>query len=63
MNYLIARLSDISQLEAMPAQRKRLLDYATKLTWKEGVDYKLIEINETALKKGRKKFQEKVILS
>ena len=61
MNYLIARLSDISQLEAMPAQRKRLLDYATKLTWKEGVDYKLIEINETAFKEGRKKFQEKVI--
>jgi site-specific DNA recombinase len=61
MNYCIARLSDISQLEAMPAQRKRLLDYATKLTWKEGVDYKLIEINETAFKEGRKKFQDKVI--
>ena len=43
----------------MSTQRKRLLDYATKLTWKKGVDYKLIEINEIAFKEGCKKFQEK----
>jgi len=33
MNYLIARVSDENQKKALPAQKKRLLEYADKLHW------------------------------
>ena len=61
MNYLIARVSDPGQLEALPAQAKRLKEYAERQGWKERTDYKYIEINETAFKENRKKFNDKVI--
>lgn len=61
MNYLIARVSDPDQIEALPAQKKRLDDYAYKQDWVEGKDYKYIEFDETAYKDSRKKFHELVI--
>ena len=61
MNYLIARVSDPDQKEALPAQKKRLDDYAYKKEWVENKDYKYIEFDETAYKDSRKKFRELVI--
>lgn len=61
MHYLIARVSDPEQRKALPAQTKRLKDYAAKLSWAENKDYKYIEFDETAYKDDRKKFRELVI--
>jgi len=61
MNYLIARVSDISQRKALPAQKAKLFDYANKLKWVEDVDFKYIEYDETAYKENRPKFRELVI--
>lgn len=58
---LIARVSDVEQRKALPAQKKRLLEYADKKAWKENVDFKYIEFDETAFKKDRKTFIELVI--
>lgn len=33
MNYLIARVSDPKQLDALPAQKQKLFDYAEKRNW------------------------------
>ena len=61
MNYLIARVSDPSQKPALPAQKKRLEDYAKSLGWVEDKDYKYIEFDETAYKNDcRKEFRERV---
>lgn len=61
MNYLIARVSDADQKEALPAQKKRLVDYASKKEWVEDKNYTYIEFDETAFKDSRKKFRELVI--
>ncbi len=61
MHYLVARVSDVSQRKALPAQRKKLLEYAERQKWKEGRDYVYIEYDETAFKSNRKQFWELVI--
>ena len=61
MNYLIARVSDPTQKIALPAQKKKLYDYADKKGWVEDVDYKYVEFDETAFKENRVKFQDVVI--
>ena len=61
MNYLIARVSDPTQKIALPAQKKKLYDYADKKGWVEDVDYKYVEFDETAFKENRVKFQDAVI--
>lgn len=62
MNYLIARVSDPDQKKALPAQTKRLKDYAMSKDWLiEGVDYEYIEFDETAFKDNRKRFKELVL--
>jgi site-specific DNA recombinase len=61
MNYLIARVSDPDQRKALPAQSKKLFDYADRLDWKEGQDFTYIEFDETAFKENRVKFQDVVI--
>lgn len=61
MNYLIARVSDPEQKKALPAQKKKLFDYADKMKWVEGQDFEYIEFDETAFKVNRKKFREEVI--
>ncbi len=61
MNYLIARVSDQDQKKALPAQKKRLEDYAKSLDWIEDKDYKYIEFDETAFKDNRKRFNELVL--
>jgi site-specific DNA recombinase len=61
MNYLIARVSDVSQRKALPAQRKKLYEYAKKNKWRENIDFKYIEYDETAYKGDRKRFWELVI--
>ena len=61
MNYLVARVSDVSQRKALPAQRKKLLEYAKNKKWIEDRDFKYIEYDETAYKGDRKKFSELVI--
>jgi site-specific DNA recombinase len=58
---LVARVSDVEQRKALPAQEKRLLEYAKRKTWKENEDFKYIEFDETAFKKNRKTFNELVI--
>ena len=58
---LVARVSDVEQRKALPAQQKRLFDYAKKQDWKENVDFRYIEFDETAFKKNRKTFNELVI--
>ena len=58
---LVARVSDVEQRKALPAQEKRLTEYAEKMKWKENVDFKYIEFDETAFKKNRKTFNELVI--
>ena len=50
MNYLVARVSDREQRKALPAQKKKLYDYAERLRWKDGEDFKYIEFDETAFK-------------
>ncbi len=52
--FLIARVSDPSQREALPAQVLRLSEYSEKL----GLDGELHSFDETAYKDDRKKFQE-----
>ena len=61
MNYLIARVSDPDQKKALPAQKKRLEDYAKSLDWLENKDYEYIEFDETAFKDNRKRFNELVL--
>ncbi len=62
MNYLIARVSDPVQREALPAQTKKLTDYAKSQKWIEDRDYIYVEFDETAFKDTRKKFRESVML-
>lgn len=62
MNYLIARVSDVSQRKALPGQRQNLFDYAKKLKWVENKDFKYIEYDETAYKENRPKFREQVVV-
>lgn len=52
--FLIARVSDPSQIEALPAQVLRLNNYAERL----GLDGELFSFDETAYKEDRRKFQE-----
>ena len=54
MNYLIARVSDENQKKALPAQKKRLLEYADKLHWIKNKDYKYVEFDESAFHDSRK---------
>lgn len=61
MNYLIARVSDPDQKKALPAQSKKLTDYAERMNWVEGKDFTYIEFDETAYKEDRKDFQKLVI--
>jgi DNA invertase Pin-like site-specific DNA recombinase len=58
---LVARVSDVQQRKALPAQRKRLLAYADKNNWRENKDFKYIEFDETAFKQNRKTFNQLVI--
>lgn len=58
---LVARVSDIEQRKALPAQKKRLYAYADTKKWQENKDFKYIEFDETAFKKNRKTFNELVI--
>lgn len=60
MNYLIARVSDPQQIKALPAQKKKLTDYAKEQKWVEGKDYVYVEFDETAFKDTRKQFKEKI---
>ncbi len=62
MNYLIARVSDPDQKKALPAQKRRLYDYAKSKDWVEDIDFTYIEFDETAFKSdNRKKFRELVL--
>jgi site-specific DNA recombinase len=61
VNYLIARVSDPDQRKALPAQKKKIFDYAKKEGWLEGKDFTYIEFDETAFKENRVKFQDAVI--
>lgn len=61
MNYLVARVSDVKQRKALPAQRKKLFDYADKKEWVENRDYIYIEFDETAYKADRPDFNKLVI--
>src|SRR5438445_9723708 len=61
MNYLVARVSDVSQRKSLPAQKKQLLEYADKQGWRQHQDYRYVEFDETAFKYNRKKFWELVI--
>jgi site-specific DNA recombinase len=58
---LVARVSDVEQRKALPAQEKRLLEYAKRKQWEPNTDYRYIEFDETAYKKNRKTFNELVI--
>lgn len=58
---LVARVSDVEQRKALPAQEKRLTEYAAKMKWIVNKDFKYIEFDETAFKKNRKTFNELVI--
>ena len=46
MNYLIARVSDPKQLDALLAQRQKLFDYAEKRNWIEKKDFIYAEFDE-----------------
>lgn len=59
--FLIARVSDVEQRKALPAQRKRLYEYAMKNQWIEERDFEYIEFDETASKQNRKVFNHLVI--
>ena len=61
MNYLVARVSDFEQRKALPAQKKKLYNYADFKYWKEGNDFLYVEFDETAFKENRKTFRELVI--
>ena len=61
MNRLVARVSDIEQRKALPAQKQKLYDYASHCGWTEGEDFVYEEFDETAFKDDRKLFQNKVI--
>ena len=61
MNHLVARVSDVSQRKALPAQKKKLYDYAHSRKWVEGKDFRYIEYDETAYKANRPKFNQMVI--
>lgn len=50
--FLIARVSDVEQRQALPAQVQRLERYAKE----KGYDYELFEFDETAYKDSRKEF-------
>ena len=58
---LVARVSDVQQRKALPAQEKRLLAYAEKMEWELGRDFEYIEFDETAFGKDRKTFNDLVI--
>lgn len=53
----IARVSDISQVEALPAQKKRIIAYAENV----GIPYHYVQFNESAYKGPRQEFNELVI--
>ena len=59
---LVARVSDVDQRKALPAQKKRLTQYADKKGWREHKDYTYVEFDETAFKKNRKTFDELVMM-
>lgn len=60
--FLIARVSDKNQRKALPAQKKRLIDYANSKNLVEGKDYKYLEFDETAFKGDiRREFERLVI--
>src|SRR3990167_9903705 len=61
MNYLVARVSDKDQRKALPAQKKKLYDYAERLKWIQGIDFEYIEFDETAFKQNRKDFRALVV--
>ena len=61
MNYLIARVSDPKQIEALPAQKQKLYDYAERRQWIEKKEFIYTEFDETAFKNTRKKFNENVM--
>ena len=61
MNYLIARVSEPEQRKSLPAQRKKIFDYADKIKWEENTDFLYIEFDETAFKEDRKDFRKLVI--
>lgn len=52
--FLIARVSDPSQREALPAQKYKLTDYAKRLN----VDADYYEFDESAFKEDREKFEK-----
>ena len=58
---LVARVSDVEQRKALPAQKKRLLEYAKRCRWVERQDFKYVEFDETAFKENRVTFKELVI--
>jgi len=58
---LVARVSDVEQRKALPAQKKRLYDYAKRCRWTERQDFRYVEFDETAFKENRKTFNELVI--
>ncbi len=59
--FLVARVSDVEQRKALPAQKKRLYEYAAKKGWAENEVFTYIEFDETAFKEGRKTFRQLVI--
>jgi site-specific DNA recombinase len=58
---LVARVSDVEQRKALPAQKKRLYEYAQRKRWSEGKEFSYVEFDQTAFKKDRKTFNELVI--
>lgn len=58
---LVARVSDVEQRKALPAQKKRLYEYAAKNKWQDNKDFQYIEFDETAFKQNRKTFNDLVI--
>lgn len=58
---LVARVSDVQQRKALPAQKRRLYKYAESKLWKENVDFEYIEFDETAFKQNRKTFNQLVV--
>ena len=59
---LVARVSDVEQRKALPAQKKRLYEYAKRCRWTERQDFRYVEFDETAFKENRVTFKELVIL-
>ncbi|MEV0534732.1 recombinase family protein [Kitasatospora sp. NPDC050463] len=54
---LVARVSDSMQIDALPAQKKRLLEYASR----QARPFAYVEFDETAYKGARAVFRKKVI--